>query len=127
VVSTFLCLTALIVITCVSGPSQVQSFGIVRSVFGISAKLFISIASSAIFILSIESYPTSVRSQAMALLDGVSLLGTICSPWLALELRKVNSYLPFIVMSSVCLLSGLTSFFITESKGIPTLEVVEQI
>jgi len=111
----------------ISGPFQVQSFGIVRSVFGISAKLFITIASGTIYILSIESYPTSVRSQAMALLNGAKILGAICSPWLALELRKVNFYLPFIVMSSVCLLTGLTSFFITESKGISTLEVVEQI
>lgn len=55
------------------------------------------------------------------------LLGAICSPWMALGLHKVNPYLPFVVMSFICLCNGLTSLLTTESRGKSTLEVVAEL
>jgi len=127
VVSIFLCLIALIVITSLSCESETKSYGIVRSIFGVSAKFFITVAFNAVYLLAIENYPTSIRSQALCLMNVFLLLAAVCSPWMALGLHKVNPYLPFVVMSFICLCNGLTSLLTTETRGKPTLEVVAEL
>ena len=96
-----------------------------RVTLGMIGKLFITAAFNSVYVLSVEIYPTVVRSQAMGMLSVVSRLGAATSPWIAQGLRSIYSSLPFLTMGALSFLAALACLPLKETKGQPTAEILE--
>lgn len=100
-------------------------WGPLRIIVGTLSKLFVCINFSSIYSWSIELFPTRLRAIGFGFLVVMSQLGGAGSPWLAKALIPISPPLPFIVMGSVGLLTGMLMFLLPETKDLKTLEIVE--
>lgn len=122
--STFFAFWCLLAVACIPEDVTHSGYSISRACFGIMAKFFISISFNSVYLLSAETFPTVVRTQAMALLATMLLFGTAVSPWVSNALRLAHLQLPFIVLSVLCFGNVILSFFLKETKGLVLEEVL---
>jgi len=126
-VTLFFCFLTIIGIAVVPASDPGTTNSKLRSCFGILCKFFVSISFNAVYLLAIESYPTSIRSQALSLVNGAIMVGNAIAPWMILGLNKVNPKIPFWLVAAITVANGIACCFATESKGKPTLEVLSQV
>uniref|UniRef100_A0A7M5WS77 Major facilitator superfamily (MFS) profile domain-containing protein n=2 Tax=Clytia hemisphaerica TaxID=252671 RepID=A0A7M5WS77_9CNID len=97
----------------------------IRVAFGMLGKLSVTLAFSALFVWSVELYPTVIRSQGMGLMNVVSRIGGAYAPWVAQYVGNFNKYLPFLVMGSLSLISAALCYKLNETTGMALAETLE--
>lgn len=97
-----------------------------RVALGMVGKLGITVAFNAIYIWSVELYPTVIRTKGMGLMVVVSRLGAASAPWVAQYLMDVHEILPFTVMGGLTIISAFLCFKLKETKDAPTAETLAE-
>ncbi|KAM6475147.1 organic cation/carnitine transporter 2-like [Liasis olivaceus] len=88
--------------------------------FGITASF------SMVYVYTAELYPTVVRNMGVGASSMASRIGSILSPYFV-YLGAYDRFLPYILMGSLTVLSGILTLFLPESYGTPLPETIEQM
>ncbi|XP_046846902.1 solute carrier family 22 member 15-like [Xenia sp. Carnegie-2017] len=97
-----------------------------RIILTLLAKFFISMSFSGIYIWSAELFPTCIRTMAYGTSSGAGRFGSFASSYIVWLIR-VHSMLPYGIMGIICLQAAITALFLTETKGKPTLETLDDM
>ncbi|XP_043925125.1 solute carrier family 22 member 5 isoform X1 [Protopterus annectens] len=89
-------------------------------------KFGVTAAFSMVYVYSSELYPTVVRNMGVGVCSMASRLGSIISPYFVF-LGQYDEYLPYILMGSLTVLSGILTIFLPESFGIPLPDTIDQM
>ncbi|KAI1278380.1 Solute carrier family 22 member 5 [Halotydeus destructor] len=84
----------------------------------LAGRLFLVIGYNTQYMYAAEVYPTEVRGTSLAVRQSVGSLGNILAPQ-AVFLSKMSQKLPLLIFGASCLVSGLLSLLLPESKGQP--------
>lgn len=104
-------------------PSHLRALSILLVMLG---KFGITSAFSMVYVYTAELYPTVVRNMGVGASSMASRLGSILSPYFA-YLGAYDRFLPYILMGSLTVLSGILTLFLPESYGMPLPDTIEQM
>lgn len=80
-----------------------------------------------IFLYTVELFPTPVRNLAVGTGAMLSRLGSVVAPYITDILRHYHESIPMATFGSLCIISGILSFYLPETKGKNLPETVEEI
>ncbi|XP_061596475.1 solute carrier family 22 member 4-like [Cololabis saira] len=86
-------------------------------------KFAVTLAFAIVYPYSAELYPTVLRNTAIGACSMASRVGSIISPFFT-YLRSYSVSLPYILMGSLTVLSGLLSLLLPESHGMPLPDTI---
>uniref|UniRef100_A0A4W4HIK6 Major facilitator superfamily (MFS) profile domain-containing protein n=1 Tax=Electrophorus electricus TaxID=8005 RepID=A0A4W4HIK6_ELEEL len=89
-------------------------------------KFGVTIAFAIIYAFTAELYPTVLRNTAMGACSMASRIGSISAPYFV-YLGSYYRALPYILMGSLSVLSGLLSLLLPESIGMPLPETISHM
>lgn len=89
-------------------------------------KFGITSAFSMVYVYTAELYPTVVRNMGVGASSMASRLGSILSPYFV-YLGAYDRFLPYILMGSLTVLSGILTLFLPESYGMPLPDTIDQM
>ncbi|XP_065590939.1 organic cation/carnitine transporter 2-like [Cyrtonyx montezumae] len=104
-------------------PSDIRALSILLVMLG---KFGITSAFSMVYVYTAELYPTVVRNMGVGASSMASRLGSILSPYFA-YLGAYDRFLPYILMGSLTVLSGILTLFLPESYGMPLPDTIDQM
>ncbi|XP_074011615.1 organic cation/carnitine transporter 2-like isoform X2 [Numenius arquata] len=104
-------------------PSHLRTLSIMLVMLG---KFGITSAFSTVYVYTAELYPTVVRNMGVGASSMASRLGSILSPYFV-YLGAYDRFLPYILMGSLTVLSGILTLFLPESYGMPLPDTIEQM
>ena len=90
---------------------------IVRVIFGMLGKYFITMCYSCIYLWSAEIFPTNNRAKGIGFMQMFEMMGGACAPFIAKELQLVNVVAPFMVFGSCAIIGSGLMVFLPETKG----------
>ncbi|XP_031558762.1 organic cation transporter protein-like isoform X2 [Actinia tenebrosa] len=90
---------------------------------GMLGKMCITVSFNSIYVFSAELFPTMVRNSGMGLMSVVSRVGAATAPFVV-QLTRINPILPFALMGGLAFLASFACWFLPETNGKPTLEVI---
>jgi len=105
--------------------SERKIYATLRIAAGMVGKLCNVVAFGALYVWTGELYPTSIRTQGLSFSSLSARVGAAAAPFLTETLKLINPALPFIIMGSISILSGLLSLALPETLGKQTLESVD--
>uniref|UniRef100_A0A8C3S3T5 Major facilitator superfamily (MFS) profile domain-containing protein n=2 Tax=Chelydra serpentina TaxID=8475 RepID=A0A8C3S3T5_CHESE len=79
-----------------------------------------------VYVYTAELYPTVVRNMGVGASSMASRLGSILSPYFV-YLGAYDRFLPYILMGSLTVLTGILTLFLPESYGMPLPDTIEQM
>ncbi|XP_063148402.1 organic cation/carnitine transporter 2-like [Candoia aspera] len=91
-----------------------------------TGKFGITCSFSMVYVYTAELYPTVVRNMGVGASSMASRIGSILSPYFV-YLGAYDRFLPYILMGSLTVLSGILTLFLPESYGTPLPETIEQM
>ncbi|KAM7374639.1 hypothetical protein PAMP_007285 [Pampus punctatissimus] len=86
-------------------------------------KFAVTIAFAIVYAYTAELYPTVLRNTAVGACSMASRIGSIIAPYF-IYLRSYSISLPYILMGSLTVLSGLLSLLLPESYGMPLPDTI---
>lgn len=89
------------------------------------AKLFVTVAYTATYVLAAELFPTRLRHTMYALSATCGRLGSALGPQMPL-LRAYMESLPLLVFGAVCFLTGLLALTVPETANVALPDTVEE-
>ncbi|XP_030427489.1 solute carrier family 22 member 5-like [Gopherus evgoodei] len=89
-------------------------------------KFGITSSFSIVYVYTAELYPTVVRNMGVGASSMASRLGSILSPYFV-YLGVYDRFLPYILMGSLTVLTGILTLFLPESYGMPLPDTIEQM
>uniref|UniRef100_A0A8C0H406 Solute carrier family 22 member 5 n=1 Tax=Chelonoidis abingdonii TaxID=106734 RepID=A0A8C0H406_CHEAB len=89
-------------------------------------KFGITSSFSIVYVYTAELYPTVVRNMGVGASSMASRLGSILSPYFV-YLGAYDRFLPYILMGSLTVLTGILTLFLPESYGMPLPDTIEQM
>uniref|UniRef100_A0A672YDE4 Solute carrier family 22 member 5-like n=1 Tax=Sphaeramia orbicularis TaxID=375764 RepID=A0A672YDE4_9TELE len=100
-----------------------------KSVLEMLGKFSFATSTSMIFAYTAEIYPTVLRSTATGIFTTFSRLGSCIAPYLLQlsEFSTCHSYLPYIILGTMAVVSAIVIHFLPESFGRPLPETIEQM
>ncbi|XP_008286211.1 solute carrier family 22 member 5 isoform X1 [Stegastes partitus] len=101
-------------------PADLIYFAITLEMIG---KFAITTAFAVVYAYTAELYPTVLRNTAVGTCSMASRIGSITAPFF-IYLRSYSISLPYILMGSLTVLSGLLSLLLPESYGMPLPETI---
>uniref|UniRef100_A0A8C3EDX6 Uncharacterized protein n=1 Tax=Corvus moneduloides TaxID=1196302 RepID=A0A8C3EDX6_CORMO len=104
-------------------PSHIHALSILLVMLG---KFGITSAFSMVYVYTAELYPTVVRNMGVGASSMASRLGSILSPYFV-YLGAYDRFLPYILMGSLTVLSGILTLFLPESYGMPLPDTIDQM
>ncbi|KAL4659723.1 solute carrier family 22 member 5-like isoform X1 [Arapaima gigas] len=104
-------------------PQDLTSLSITLEMVG---KFGITAAFSIVYAFTAELYPTVLRNTAMGTCSMASRLGSISAPYFV-YLGKYSKFLPYTIMGSLTLFSGLLSLLLPESRSHPLPETPDHM
>ncbi|NXP04043.1 S22A5 protein, partial [Thinocorus orbignyianus] len=104
-------------------PSHLRALSILLVMLG---KFGITSAFSMVYVYTAELYPTVVRNMGVGASSMASRLGSILSPYFV-YLGAYDRFLPYILMGSLTVLSGILTLFLPESYKMPLPDTIEQM
>ncbi|XP_050167841.1 solute carrier family 22 member 5-like [Myiozetetes cayanensis] len=104
-------------------PSHLRALSILLVMVG---KFGITSAFSMVYVYTAELYPTVVRNMGVGASSMASRLGSILSPYFV-YLGAYDRFLPYILMGSLTVLSGILTLFLPESYGMPLPDTIDQM
>ena len=93
-----------------------------RVALGMLGKMFVTLSYDSIYTWSVEIYPTDIRSEGMGFLQITSRIGAASAPWIGKAVAVHHPSLPFIIMGTLGLISGVLTLYLPETKGQETQE-----
>jgi len=87
-------------------------------------KLFITASFDALYVFSSELFPTVVRNGGMGMASVANCIGGTCSPFVV-QMTRVNAILPFAFMGGLSFVAAFFCWFLPETLGKKTPEVME--
>ncbi|KAJ8245010.1 hypothetical protein COCON_G00236460 [Conger conger] len=81
-------------------------------------KFFMASATSLVYSYTGELYPTGIRNTAVGICSMASRLASSIAPYF-IHLGSYDKNLPYIVMGSLTIISGISALFLPESFGLP--------
>ena len=114
---------ACIIVAFIPNQGTVRYFRVVLGIFG---KFAVTLAFDSMYTWSVELHPTSLRAEGMGFLLVMSRIGAATSPWMAKGLKSLNKMVPFIAMGVLGLVGGIILFWLPETRGKATQEVVDE-
>ncbi|RXM95205.1 Solute carrier family 22 member 5, partial [Acipenser ruthenus] len=102
------------------------SLTVVSTALEMVGKFGITAAFSIVYVYTAEVYPTVVRNMAVGTCSMGSRLGSIISPYF-IYLGTYDKYLPYILMGSLTILSGVLILLIPESFRVPMPETIDEM
>ncbi|XP_013400117.1 organic cation transporter protein-like [Lingula anatina] len=103
-------------------PTDLQWLIITMAVIG---KMMVSVTGSVMLMLTAEVYPTVVRQSGISLTVSVARLGAAVAPQV-LALGRMYSPLPFIILGSLAVGSGLLALLLPETLGKSLPQTIEE-
>ncbi|XP_076024724.1 organic cation/carnitine transporter 2-like [Genypterus blacodes] len=104
-------------------PANLNGLAIALEMMG---KFALTIAYAIVYAYTVELYPTVLRNTALGVCSMVGRLGAITAPYF-IYLRSYSASLPYIVMGSVLLVTGLLCLLLPESHGMPLPDTIAQM
>ncbi|XP_066471235.1 organic cation/carnitine transporter 2-like [Tiliqua scincoides] len=104
-------------------PSYLTAVSITLVMLG---KFGITSSFSMVYVYTAELYPTVVRNIGVGTSSMASRLGSILSPFFV-YFGAYDRFLPYILMGSLTVLTGILTLFLPESYGTPLPETIEQM
>ncbi|XP_025973960.2 organic cation/carnitine transporter 2-like [Dromaius novaehollandiae] len=104
-------------------PAHIRVLSVLLVMVG---KFGITSAFSMVYVYTAELYPTVVRNMGVGASSMASRLGSILSPYFV-YLGAYDRFLPYILMGSLTVLSGILTLFLPESYGMPLPDTTEQM
>ncbi|NXC28607.1 S22A5 protein, partial [Campylorhamphus procurvoides] len=104
-------------------PAHIRALSILLVMVG---KFGITSAFSMVYVYTAELYPTVVRNMGVGASSMASRLGSILSPYFV-YLGAYDRFLPYILMGSLTVLSGILTLFLPESYGMPLPDTIDQM
>ncbi|XP_007437532.2 solute carrier family 22 member 5, partial [Python bivittatus] len=104
-------------------PAHLSVLSIILVMIG---KFGITASFSMVYVYTAELYPTVVRNMGVGASSMASRIGSILSPYFV-YLGAYDRFLPYILMGSLTVLSGILTLFLPESYGTPLPETIEQM
>ncbi|XP_030359796.1 solute carrier family 22 member 5-like isoform X3 [Strigops habroptila] len=104
-------------------PSHIRPLSILLVMLG---KFGITSAFAIVYVYTAELYPTVVRNMGVGASSMASRLGSILSPYFV-YLGAYDRFLPYILMGSLTVLSGILTLFLPESYGVPLPDTIDQM
>ncbi|XP_065651405.1 solute carrier family 22 member 15 isoform X3 [Hydra vulgaris] len=95
-----------------------------RVTVAVIAKFCVNLSYGAVYIWSTELFPTSIRSQGLGVCAWAAILGAAAAPWFSQYLGYVHRSLPFCVMGSILIISGIFCCVLKETNGKSTAETL---
>ncbi|KAG8439199.1 hypothetical protein GDO86_005425 [Hymenochirus boettgeri] len=92
----------------------------------IMGKLCVTAAYSMAYVYTAELYPTVIRNTGIGIGSVFSRVGSIISPYFV-YLGSYNHLLPYILMGSLTVATGIMVLFFPETLGKPLPETLEQV
>ncbi|KAK1159245.1 solute carrier family 22 member 5-like isoform X1 [Acipenser oxyrinchus oxyrinchus] len=102
------------------------SLTMVSTALEMVGKFGITAAFSIVYVYTAEVYPTVVRNMAVGACSMGSRLGSIISPYF-IYLGTYDKYLPYFLMGSLTILSGILILLIPESFRVPMPETIDEM
>ncbi|XP_060621213.1 organic cation/carnitine transporter 2-like isoform X1 [Anolis sagrei] len=91
-----------------------------------TGKFGITAAFSMVYVYTAELYPTVVRNMGVGASSMASRIGSILSPYFV-YLGAYDRFLPYILMGSLTVLTGILTLFLPESFGTPLPDTIDQM
>ncbi|XP_042307072.1 solute carrier family 22 member 5-like [Sceloporus undulatus] len=104
-------------------PAYLSVLSVVLVMIG---KFGITAAFSMVYVYTAELYPTVVRNMGVGASSMASRFGSILSPYFV-YLGAYDRFLPYILMGSLTVLTGILTLFLPESYGIPLPDTIDQM
>ncbi|XP_026183664.1 solute carrier family 22 member 4 isoform X2 [Mastacembelus armatus] len=101
-------------------PTNLNSLAITVEMTG---KFAVSTAFAIVYAYTAELYPTVLRNTALGSCSMASRIGSSIAPYF-IYLRSYSVSLPYILMGSLTILSGLLSLLLPESYGMPLPDTI---
>ncbi|XP_042286979.1 solute carrier family 22 member 5-like isoform X2 [Thunnus maccoyii] len=101
-------------------PANLISLAITLEMMG---KFAVTTAFAIVYAYTAELYPTVLRNTAVGACSMASRIGSIIAPYF-IYLRSYSISLPYILMGSLTVLSGLLSLLLPESYGMPLPDTI---
>ncbi|XP_076025171.1 organic cation/carnitine transporter 2-like [Genypterus blacodes] len=89
-------------------------------------KFALSIAFNVVYAYTVELYPTVLRNTGLGVCSMVARVGAITAPYF-IYLRSYAVSMPYIVMGSIMLVTGLLCLLLPESQGMPLPDTIAQM
>lgn len=103
-----------------------QDQWIARTTVGALGKMFAEAAFTTVFLYTTELYPTVMRQNGLGYSSFMARVGVSVSP-LMMILEEVWVHLPATIFSVVALISGLSAFFLPETRNVRLPETIEDV
>ncbi|XP_054833081.1 organic cation/carnitine transporter 2-like isoform X2 [Eublepharis macularius] len=104
-------------------PSHLNAVSIILVMIG---KFGITASFSMVYVYTAELYPTVVRNMGVGASSMASRIGSILSPYFV-YLGAYDRFLPYILMGSLTVLTGILTLFLPESYGTSLPDTVDQM
>lgn len=104
-------------------PMNLKTLAVALEMLG---KFGATTAFALLYAYTAELYPTVLRNTAVSACSMASIVGSIIAPYL-IYLRSYWVSLPYVLMGTITVLSGLLSLLLPESHGLPLPETVSQM
>ncbi|XP_028838382.1 solute carrier family 22 member 5-like [Denticeps clupeoides] len=104
-------------------PQNMSGIAITLEMLG---KFGVTAAFSIVYAITAELYPTVLRNTALGACSMASRVGSISAPYF-IYLGSYYRSLPYILMGSLSVCSGLLSLLLPESLGMPLPETISQM
>nr|XP_033955066.1 solute carrier family 22 member 5-like [Pseudochaenichthys georgianus] len=89
-------------------------------------KCAVTTAFTIVYAYTAELYPTVLRNTALGACSMASRIGSIIAPYF-IYLRSYSVSLPYILMGSITVASGLLSLLLPESYGMPLPDTISHM
>ncbi|CAB3996198.1 organic cation transporter -like, partial [Paramuricea clavata] len=97
-----------------------------RVTVAIIAKFFINFSFSGVYLRCAELFPTAVRATAIGTSSAVARLGSFSASYIVWLIR-FHAALPYSIMAVICIQAAVFAIFLPETKGVPTLETMDDM
>ncbi|KAJ8285167.1 hypothetical protein GJAV_G00023070 [Gymnothorax javanicus] len=104
-------------------PERLSAVSIALEMMG---KFEIAVAFVLVYVYTAELYPTVLRNTAVGNCCAISGVGGIIAPYFV-YLGTYNRSLPYILMGGFCILGGLLSLLLPETRGISLPDEINQM
>eukprot|EP00794_Sanderia_malayensis_P019002 gene19002-20914_t len=104
-----------------------EKWKILRVIFGLCGKFCITLSFNALYMWSMEIYPTCIRGEGMGFVQITSRVGSALAPWVAKWLNVFHPAIPFSLMGGLSIVAAFSLLCLPETGDQKTMETVDDL